>query len=140
MYMRSPNAKVLVREERVVLCNTRNGGFVKTSEAYFQYLEKYLEENNGEFTIEEEDAVVKKNAYKLFQELCRIHFYISEEQMKNEIIYPYQIVYLSLTNRCNLRCKHCVASACIEEVDHMNTEDWKKAINQVLILNQKKST
>lgn len=39
MYMRSPNAKVLVREERVVLCNTRNGGFVKTSEAYFQYLE-----------------------------------------------------------------------------------------------------
>lgn len=137
MYMRSPNAKVLVREERVVLCNTRNGGFVKTSEAYFQYLEKYLEENNGEFTIEEEDAVVKKNAYKLFQELCRIHFYISEEQMKNEIIYPYQIVYLSLTNRCNLRCKHCVASACIEEVDHMNTEDWKKAINQVLILNPK---
>lgn len=51
MYMRSPNAKVLVREERVVLCNTRNGGFVKTSEAYFQYLEKYLEENNGDFTI-----------------------------------------------------------------------------------------
>ena len=82
MYMRSPNAKVLVREERVVLCNTRNGGFVKTSEAYFQYLEKYLEENNGEFTIKEEDTVVKKNAYKLFQELCRIHFYISEEQMK----------------------------------------------------------
>lgn len=114
MYMRSPNAKVLVREERVVLCNTRNGGFVKTSEAYFQYLEKYLEENNGEFTIEEEDAVVKKNAYKLFQELCRIHFYISEEQMKNEIIYPYQIVYLSLTNRCNLRCKHCVASVMLE--------------------------
>lgn len=45
---------------------------------------------------------------------------------ENEITYPYQIVYLSLTNRCNLRCKHCVASACIEEVDHMNTEDWKR--------------
>ena len=42
MYMRSPNAKVLVREERVVLCNTRNGGFVKTSEAYFQYLLKNI--------------------------------------------------------------------------------------------------
>ena len=55
--------------------------------------------------------------------------------MKNEITYPYQIVYLSLTNRCNLRCKHCVASACIEEVDHMNTEDWKKVIDQVLVLN-----
>lgn len=55
--------------------------------------------------------------------------------MKNEITYPYQIVYLSLTNRCNLRCKHCVASACIEEVDHMNTEDWKKVIVQVLVLN-----
>ena len=40
MYMRSPNAKVLVREERVVLCNTRNGGFVKTTEAYFPYLGK----------------------------------------------------------------------------------------------------
>lgn len=51
MYMRSPNAKVLVREERVVLCNTRNGGFVKTSEAYFQYLEKYLEENNGDLPL-----------------------------------------------------------------------------------------
>ena len=79
--------------------------------------------------------MVKKNAYKLFQELCRIHFYISEEQMKNEITYPYQIVYLSLTNRCNLRCKHCVASACIEEVDHMNTKDWKKVIDQVVVLN-----
>lgn len=32
MYMRSPNAKVLVREERVVLCNTRNGGLVLCQE------------------------------------------------------------------------------------------------------------
>lgn len=35
MYMRSPNAKVLVREERVVLCNTRNGGFVKNLRGLF---------------------------------------------------------------------------------------------------------
>lgn len=47
MYMRSPNAKVLVREERVVLCNTRNGGFVKTSEAYFQYLENIWKRTMG---------------------------------------------------------------------------------------------
>ncbi len=135
MYIKSPNAKVLVRDERVVLCNIRNGGFVKTSQAYFEYLEKYLEKSHGNFTTDDTDTVVKKNAYKLFQELCRIRFYILEEQLSEEEDYLYQIVYLSLTNRCNLRCKHCVASACIEEVDHMDTKDWKKAIDQVVMLN-----
>lgn len=135
MYIRSPNSKTLVRNGKVILCNTRNGGFVKISQAYFEYLEKYLAANGGDFVKSEEDTMVKKNAYKLFRELCRIHFYVPEEKQKEEEDYPYQIVYLSLTNRCNLKCKHCVVSACIEEIDHMNTEEWKQVIDQVVTLN-----
>lgn len=135
MYVKSLNAKVLVREEKVALCNIKNGSFVKTSRSYFEYLEKLLEDNNGEFVVNKKDSIVKRNAYKLFQELCRICFYIPKEQLKQDNEFLYQIVYLSLTDRCNLKCKHCVASACIDKTDHMDTEDWKNVITQVVTLN-----
>lgn len=137
MYIKSPNSQILVREKSVILCNIRNGGVVKAPLVYFEYLEKLLEENGGNIELSAKDSVVKKNTYKLFQELCRVRFYILEESLKEEITYNYQIVYLSLTNRCNLRCKHCIASACVEEIDHMNTKEWKEAIDQIITLNPK---
>lgn len=135
MFIKGPNSKVLVCGNRVVACNTRNGSFVKTPKSYFEYLEEYLETNHGVFDLKDEDSVVKKNTYKLFQELCRIHFFVPEEKYKEEEVYPYQVIYLSLTNRCNLRCKHCVTSACIEEKDHLDTEAWKRVIDQIVLLN-----
>lgn len=135
MYIKSPNAKILICDEKVILCNIRNGGFVKTSKAYFEYLEMYLDEHGGKINVEEQNNTVKKNTYKLFQELCKIYFYIPAEKWNEEKAYKYQVVYLSLTNRCNLKCKHCVASAGIEEIDHMNTEEWERAIDQVITLN-----
>ena len=77
MYIKSPNAKILICDEKVILCNIRNGGFVKTSKAYFEYLEMYLDEHGGKINVEEQNNTVKKNTYKLFQELCKIYFYIS---------------------------------------------------------------
>lgn len=76
MYIKSPNAKILICDEKVILCNIRNGGFVKTSKAYFEYLEMYLDEYGGKINVEDQDNTVKKNTYKLFQELCKIYFYI----------------------------------------------------------------
>lgn len=133
MYIRSPNARVLVRNGKVVLCNTRNGSFVKAPQVYYDYLEMYLKENNGHFVENEEDIVVR-NAYSLFQELCRIRFFVPKEKLKEEETYPYHVIYLSLTNRCNLQCKHCIVSAGIEENDHMSTDDWKRVIDQVVTL------
>ena len=93
MYVKSLNAKVLVREEKVVLCNIKNGSFVKTSRSYFEYLEKLLEDGNGKFIVNKKDSIVKRNAYKLFQELCRICFYIPKEQLKQDNEFLYQIVW-----------------------------------------------
>ena len=51
MYMRSPNAKVLVREERVILCNTRNGGFVKPQRLIFSILKNIWKRTMGSLPL-----------------------------------------------------------------------------------------
>lgn len=135
MYVKSSNARELVNDTKIILCNTRNGGFVKTSKLYFDYLKEVLAENNGEFVYVGTDEPVRNNMQRLFKELCKIRYYIKKNDLSREEEYTYQVVYLSLTNQCNLRCRHCVVSAEMEECSHLSTKDWKAIMQQVIDLN-----
>lgn len=132
MYIKNPYARILLRGDRIVLCNTKTGAFVRTAARYYAQLETCMQTKDQTVRATSKDQDTLKY---LFSELCKIEFYIPEERYDEVFRMPVQVVYLSLTNRCNLKCKHCVASAADPKgEDPLSTEDWKAIIIQVLKL------
>lgn len=131
MYIKNPYARTLLRGDRIVLCNTKNGAFVRTSAKYYELLEECtkLEEQK----IVAKDKKVEETLKYLFSELCKIDFYIPEKKFDKAFQMSMQIVYLSITDRCNLKCKHCIASAVDSRgEDPLDTEEWKNIIKQLV--------
>lgn len=101
-YIKNPYARELYSEKQVLLCNTKTGGYLKTNRIYYKYLEFLMKKDNGNVeweTIEDDD--VKHNMQYLFSELLKIGYIINEkdyDKIKNE---KYEVIYLSITNRCN---------------------------------------
>lgn len=139
MYVKNPYARTLTREERIVLCNTKTGAFIRTPVSYYEELEKCLEaEEQKIYAAEKKMEEVLKY---LFKELCKIEYYIPLEKMKQTYQMPMQIVYLSVTNRCNLQCKHCASSAYgASGEDPVSTEEWKHIIDQLAAINPEQIT
>ena len=61
--------------------------------------------------------------------------------LKKEILVPIDQnnndidISLELTNRCNLRCKHCCVDACtVSQNNDMSTEEWKGIIDKLMEL------
>lgn len=139
MYIKNPYAGTLLRKNRIVLCNTKNGAFVRTAAKYYELLEECLKQEGQKIVAVDEK--VKGTLQYLFDELCKTEFYIAEEKFDEAYQVPMQIVYLSITNRCNLKCKHCVASAIDPKgEDPLNTEEWKKIIKQIVKLQPEQIT
>jgi len=126
VYIKNPYARILIRKDKIVLCNTKTGAFVRTRQTYYKDLERYLE---GEKPLA---SCMEEKLEYLFSELCKIEYYISKEKYNEVFHIPMQVVYLSVTNRCNLKCKHCIASAVdVNHADTLDTEEWKRIIDQV---------
>lgn len=95
-----------------------------------------MKKDNGNVeweTIEDDD--VKHNMQYLFSELLKIGYIINEkdyDKIKNE---KYEVIYLSITNRCNLHCSHCCVYAGQEDFEELSVKEWKFIIDQVVQLN-----
>lgn len=138
MYVENPYAKTLLRGEQILLCNTKTGAYVKTKLHYYEIVQACLAENNQELIIQNVSIKVEKTVKYLFQELCKIEYYIQDKRVNEVLQISMEMVYLSITNRCNLKCKHCVASACEPEgSDSLNTVEWKRIIDYITDLEPK---
>lgn len=49
-----------------------------------------------------------------------------------------KFAWIEITNRCNLKCKHCYNESNIESLSKMSFSDWKLAINSLQILGIKR--
>lgn len=131
MYVKNPYARSLQRGNRIVLCNTKTGSFVRTTIQLYESLETCLERSGQEISVPVDE--VQNAVDYLFKELCKIEYYIQNKILSEVFHVPMQIVYLSITNRCNLKCKHCIASSFdARGGDPLGTEEWKNIIEQVV--------
>lgn len=135
--VRNPYTRVLERDGRVVLCNIKNGTFLKTSRKYFEVLDHILKEDNSlsELRQCEKENEVCRNILKLYDHLCQIEFYIKDEAVKDIHRHKLDIVFLAVTNRCNLQCKHCCVSADAQSKDYLSTQQLIEAVDQIIELN-----
>lgn len=134
MYVKNPYARYLKRADQIVLCNTKTGAFVRTKIKYAEMLENCLSTREQQIVLDNLETL--KTLNYLFRELCKIEYYIQKDKYDEVYQVKMDIVYLSITNRCNLKCKHCVASAYgATGTDPMSTSEWKKVIDQIKTTN-----
>ncbi|MBP0975789.1 MAG: radical SAM protein [Oscillospiraceae bacterium] len=115
-------------QEKVILMNTTSGLNFKMTEDCFNVLSEMIRQN-----------VTVETGLSWFQDPDDQDFFrrALEVMIKYGILVqePEQEVYtvtLELTNRCNLRCRHCCMNAlpACEDTD-LPTEDWKRIIDKL---------
>jgi radical SAM protein with 4Fe4S-binding SPASM domain len=132
--MYTKNFRSITNGNRVVLANRDTGEWIRISKECFDILNLATEKRFSEVNLLSSFAEPEDEEY--FRELLnklKDTGIIAEEFNENGKI---ETVYLILTNRCNLRCKHCCVTA--ESINdsigknEMDTTGFKKVIDKVI--------
>ncbi|MEN8906161.1 MAG: radical SAM protein [Clostridiales bacterium] len=137
MLIFNDNVRLIKRDKDIVVANLDNNKWIKTSRLYYEVLEEEINLNGNIKGL----ITYLGNSYKTdnIKKLLKllIEFDIVKDKSKSIKSEELNIVYLSITNRCNLNCKHCLTGANIDNDYGLNTEQIKMIINEVIELNPK---
>ncbi len=61
-YIKNPNGRELYDKNQVLLCNIKQGNFLKTNKLYYEYFQMLLQEGQGHIDWE---AVTDENVKKI---------------------------------------------------------------------------
>ena len=89
--------------------NVMTGDYLKISKAYFEVITSIINqygELNKFLQESDEEATIKNKLQKLYEGLVRIKYFVQENEKFIEDT-KYNEIYLAVTDRCNLKCKHC---------------------------------
>lgn len=127
---------VMINNKQVILANKTNGKWTKIPIECYQVIE-YSTENKlpldslyDVFALDEDKKYFKKVIDKI-QQLGFVSSSIVDEFKLDRI----NLVSFSLTNRCNLKCDYCCVDSKIENKDYLDTNQLKKAIDNIVKLN-----
>lgn len=127
---------VMINNKQVILANKINGKWAKIPIECYQVI-KYSIENKlpldslyDVFDLDEDKKYFKKVIDKI-QALGFVSSYIVDEFKLDRI----NSVTFSPTNRCNLKCDYCCVDSKIENIDYLDTDEIKKAIDNIVKLN-----
>ena len=116
----------------VIVANTVNGQNFKMTEECYAILKKLVESKVkiSEFLDYFESEEDRKYFEMVLAFLLKKEILVPIDQNNNDID-----ISLELTNRCNLRCKHCCVDACtVSQNNDMSTEEWKGIIDKLMEL------
>lgn len=124
---------VVQNEDKFIMTNKENGQWIRLSEEVYQILRQIVEENLDinmceQFFEEPTDFSFVKDLY-LFLEKAQI---ICPDDWTLKTYN--KIVSIQLTNKCNLRCKHCCVDAG-ESIDmnvELSTDEIKEIFDKVI--------
>ncbi|MGW8959350.1 radical SAM/SPASM domain-containing protein [Paenibacillus sp. NPDC055715] len=137
-YVFNPYLHELYHNHQAIIANTKTGNFLKTSKSYYCVLKDMVDEGETELFLSPTEgsphAEVAQNLSNLFHGLVNIQCILTEDQLTHIYKESLDVVYLALTNKCNLKCKHCSASADLKFTDALTTEKVKEVIDQIVVL------
>ncbi|QUL56256.1 radical SAM protein [Paenibacillus tritici] len=125
----SENCKILFNTNRVVILNRENGAWMRISKECYDILEESIRNNESQEELlmrlyDDEDRTYFK---KILDKLDALGV-LDPEHKK----WGVNDVSIYLTNRCNLKCSHCIVDAStINECDKYNTEEIYRIIDKV---------
>ena len=139
MLKRLDTYREIINENRVVIANRDTGEWMKISKECADIINQAIklelaDEELLDKIADDEDRSYIKTLLEKLEDLG-----VVSEKRENTI--EFDVIYLLITNRCNLRCTHCCADAEGEASKtfqlEMNTQQWKKTIDKVISANPK---
>jgi radical SAM protein with 4Fe4S-binding SPASM domain len=129
-YFFGDNCKVTVNQDKVVIGNSYNGHWIKISKECYDIL---LEGQNEKLSIKAvlenfEDAEDREYLKCLFTSLRNLGVLYCEGEKQEQ---PKRGVLISVTHRCNLKCRHCFVSASPELDDQLLYDNLIEIIDKV---------
>ncbi|MEG2788780.1 MAG: radical SAM protein [Romboutsia sp.] len=127
---------VMINNKQVIIANKINGKWIKIPIECYQVIEYSIENKlpldslYDVFDLDEDKKYFKKVIDKI-QELGFVSNSIGYEFKLDRI----NLISFSLTNRCNLKCDYCCVDSKIENIDYLDTNEVKKAIDNIAKLN-----
>ncbi len=131
----------IINDNQVILANKINGEWLKIPIECYKIIEYSvknkisLDKLDYAFNIDDDKKYYKRVIDKL-EQLGFIRNLILEEFKLNKV----NLVSFSPTNRCNLRCDYCCVDSKIENKDHLDTDEVKKAIDNIVKINPRTLT
>ncbi len=128
-----------LKNGRVLVGNVMTGDYLKISKSYFEVITSIINqygELNKFLQESDEEPTIKNNLQKLYEGLVRIKYFVQENEKFIEDT-KYNEIYLAVTDRCNLKCKHCCQDSGCRVHDALTTDDIKLVINYIIMLNPK---
>lgn len=130
MYKLSRFSRNIINNEQIILCNTSTGSYIKTKKKYFDCIKNILEESTGDKILCKK--LKESKLEKLFTNLVDIEYYVELTKIEENKL---NIVYIAITNRCNLNCIHCTAKSNINEIDTLSLKEIYAIIDQICDVN-----
>lgn len=122
--------KNIQKKDRVILCNTKYGGWLKLSRECYDILRNAEKEHlkKDEFFADLYDDDDRNYFKKVIRYLEDIYILETDEVYNDNLTATFAI-----TNRCNLQCKHCSAEAVtLKEPEVMSKEEVFRAIDKIV--------
>lgn len=127
------NMKSVVKDNRAIVANDETGMWIKISKECFEILNDAVKRNIGksELLAEFEKEQDREYIEELINKLDSIGVWQPKETKPNRL----EQVYVMLTHRCNLHCRHCSMNASqTTEEDYLNTERMIDLLDRVIKL------
>ncbi|WDV47075.1 radical SAM protein [Clostridiaceae bacterium M8S5] len=131
----SKNANFIYRGANVVAFNKTRGHWIRFSKECYEYM---MQAVNTRMSIEDflgcfEENDDRKYIHQLLLNLKNIDVLVTRENRRLEEIYKLKSVSWMITERCNLSCKHCGASAIGQNNEEIfNTKELKIIVDKVM--------
>lgn len=132
----SNHIRINKNEDFVVIGNSDNGNWLKISSYVFELLD-YIFSNKIEYSHLKEFCTDKDDELyinELINKLLELEIIIKSD-LNNNYHEKLESVYISVTNRCNLNCRHCCVDA--NNVNDNNDPDIYNIIDKIISLNPK---
>lgn len=129
----SINMRYIVNENKVILANRITGKWIRISKECFDILNSAIDNKMTKQELlqcmaDDDD----RSYYKVLLDKIEMMNIISDEILTHKI----ETIYLILTNRCNLNCKHCCVNAASVDAgiieQEMSTDAVKSVIDKLI--------
>lgn len=118
---------LIKREQVTIVCNTGWGTFLKLPTECWENIEKYIAVYSPKEICDAAQSEDKDYYEKIFSLLIEKKILTKEKETIDTID-------VSLTNRCNLQCMHCAASAKkVSDKENLTTTQWKTIMDKIIL-------
>ena len=124
----SSNAKFLFRDEQVIIFNRTNRQWLKLSKQCYEIIMNYNNHTVDELMndlVDDEDRDYMKKVLDALNSMNLLHVQETKRKLHD--------VSFAVSNRCNLKCKHCMVSAdsCSKE-ENFSTKQIKESFDKII--------